>query len=303
MVDLSAIPATQRHEQARQAAVVEAERPFNLATGAPLRATLLRLSADQHVLVLTMHHIVTDGWSVAILLDELTVLYTAFLPGHPSPLSSLPLRSIDFAVWEQASVNGDTLADQLDYWRKQLADSPTVLELPADHPHPSQRSWRRPLSFTLPPELARELRSFTRAHGGTLFMTLLAGFQTLLARYCGTEDVAVGAPVAGRTRAELEGLIGFFVNTLVLRTDCSGDPSFREFFGRVRETALAAYAHQDVPFERLVQALRPERHSSRSPLFQVMFSVEREAEGGLALPGLTCERFPLPLRAAKLTSA
>jgi amino acid adenylation domain-containing protein len=274
-VDLSEMDAGQRREAVEFFASEESSRPFELSRAPLLRATLLRLGEREHVLLLTVHHIVFDGWSAGILSRELSVLYDAFCRGEPSPLPELPLRYSDYARWQREWLKGEVLEAQLAYWRKRLGDSPPVLDLPLDKPRPAQRS---PRAGRVPVVLAREpseaLEALAQREGCSLFMVLLAGYQALLARWSGQEDVVVGSPVAGRTRAEVEGLIGLFVNTLVLRTDVSGEPTFRELLGRVREVALGAYAHQDVPFEKLVEELRPERESRHSPLFQVLFVME-----------------------------
>ena len=222
-----------------------------------------------------MHHIVSDGWSMGVFIRELAALYQAFSAGQPSPLEELAVQYADYAVWQREWLSGEVLEEQLDYWQRELGDAPPVLQLPTDRPRPAVQSPRgsRHL-FELSAELTESLHELSRRQGATLFMTLLGAFQTLLSRYSGQEQVCVGTPIAGRNRSELEGLIGFFVNTLVLRGDLSGNPRFEEFLGRVRETTLGAYAHQDLPFEQLVDHLQPERDLSRTPLFQVMFAFQ-----------------------------
>ncbi|MFI2352997.1 amino acid adenylation domain-containing protein [Streptomyces sp. NPDC019443] len=250
--------------------------PFDLATGPLIRAVLIRLAADEHVLALSMHHVVFDEWSGRILRRELGALYEAFRASEPDPLPPLPAQYADFAVWQREWLADDVLDSQLDYWHGKL-DALPVLELPTDRPRPQTRSSEGGATgFTVPAETAKALRALSRASGATMFMTLLAAFDVVLGRYCGTDDVVVGTPVANRNRAETEDLIGFFVNTLVMRTDLSGDPSFVELLDRVRETALGAYAHQDLPFEQLVDALVTERDRSRTPLFQVFFNYAME---------------------------
>ncbi|MFJ6574310.1 amino acid adenylation domain-containing protein, partial [Streptomyces sp. NPDC091292] len=254
----------------------DAATPFDLTNGPLVRAALIRLALDEHVLALTMHHVVTDEWSERIFQRELAELYGAFLAGEPDPLPPLAVQYADFTVWQRQWLAGDVLDEQLSYWQDKLNNAPT-LALPMDRPRPAVRSSAgAQAAFTVPPAVADALRALSRQSGATMFMTLLAAFDVLLGRYAGSDDVVVGTPVANRNRAETEGLIGFFVNTLVLRTDLSGDPSFRELVGRVRETALGAYAHQDVPFEQLVDDLAVERDRSRSPLFQVFFSYDTE---------------------------
>ncbi len=212
---------------------------------------------------------------MGVLVREVAALYAAFAEGRPSPLPELPVQYADFAVWQRAWLHGEVLESEIAFWRRQLAGLPPLLELPTDRPRPAVQSFRgaaRPVR--LPAELTRQAQALGRREGATLFMVLLAGFQALLARYSGQDDLAVGTPVAGRNRVEIEGLIGFFVNTLVLRGDLTGEPTFRELLGRVRETALAAYAHQDVPFEKLVEELAPERSLAHTPLFQVMLVLQ-----------------------------
>ena len=258
----------------RQLAQEEARCSFDLSTGPLLRAILLRLQDDESVLLLTMHHIVSDGWSSGIFVRELSTLYTAFVNKQPTTLPALPIQYADFAVWQRQWLQGEVLERQVQYWREHLAAVPP-LELPTDHPRPAQQSFRGARqSLLLPTTLQEQLKTLSQREGVTLFMTLLAAFQVLLARYSGQSDLAIGTPIANRTRAEVEGLIGFFVNTLVLRANLSGNPPFVEVLKRMREVALGAYAHQDVPFEKIVEDLQPERDLSRSPLFQVMFVLQ-----------------------------
>ena len=239
-----------------------------------LRVKLLRLSDEEHVVLLTMHHIVSDGWSMGVL-KEVATLYEAYSQGAESPLPELPMQYADFAVWQRGWLQGEELERQLAYWREQLGGELPRLELPTDRERPAVPSYRgAQLGFRLSPEVSAGLKELSRREGVTLFMTLLAAFQTLLHRYSGQEDIVVGSPVAGRNYRETEGLIGFFVNTLALRTDLSGEPTFVELLQRVKEVCLGAYAHQDVPFEKLVEELQPERDLSRSPLFQVMFGLQ-----------------------------
>ncbi|HQA67127.1 MAG TPA: amino acid adenylation domain-containing protein [Aggregatilineales bacterium] len=276
VVSLAHLPEAEREKEARRLAEQEAQRPFSLAHGPLLRARLFRLAEDEHILMLVMHHIISDGWSSAVMVEELVRLYEAFGAGKPSPLPDLPIQYVDYAHWQRKWLKGDVLERQLDYWRKQLAGAPPLLELPTDRPRPATQTNHgsyRPVS--LPPALVRRVRELSRREGVTPFMTLLAAFQTLLSRYSGQDDISVGTPIAGRGRVEVEGLVGLFVNTLVMRTDLSGEPSFRDLLKRVREVALGAYAHQDVPFEMLVDELQPQRDMSRTPLFQVMFAMQR----------------------------
>ncbi|RMF36691.1 MAG: non-ribosomal peptide synthetase, partial [Chloroflexi bacterium] len=275
LVDLSGLPKAAREAEVQRLATEEAQRPFDLSRGPLLRVTLLRLGDEEHVALLTMHHIISDGWSMRVLVQELAALYDAFSHGRPSPLPDLPIQYADFALWQREWLQGEVLEEQLAYWKQQLSGSPPVLELPTDRPRPPVQSFRgahRP--FMLPRPLSQAIKALCRREGVTPFMLLLAAFQTLLHRYTGQDDISVGTPIANRNRAEIEGLIGYFANTLVLRTDLSGDPPFRELLKRVREVALGAYAHQDLPFEMLVDALQPERDLSHTPLFQVMFVLQ-----------------------------
>jgi hypothetical protein len=234
-----------------------------------LRTSLLKLGAEEHVLLLTMHHIVSDGWSAGVLVREMGTLYAAYAQGNESPLEELAIQYGDYARWQREWLQGEVLEEQLGYWREQLAGAPPVLELPTDRPRPAVQTFRGAHeNFKLPGELVEALRALGRREGATLFMTLLAAFQTLLHRYSGQPDMVVGTDVANRNSTEVEKLIGFFVNQVVLRTNVAGDPTFREVLRRVKEACLGAYAHQDVPFEKLVDALRPERSLSYTPLIQ-----------------------------------
>ncbi|HJX28948.1 MAG TPA: amino acid adenylation domain-containing protein, partial [Thermoanaerobaculia bacterium] len=287
LVDLSGLPEGWRETEAHALAGQEAGRPFDLARGPLLRGVLLRSGGEEHVLALTMHHIASDGWSMGILVREVTALYAAFSEGRPSPLPELPVQYADFAVWQRSWLHGEILENEISFWRRQLAGLPPLLDLPTDRPRPTVQSYRgtsRPVR--LPAALARQAEALARREGATLFMVLLAGFQTVLSRYSGKQDLAVGTPVAGRNRIEIEELIGFFVNTLVLRGDLTGQPTFRELLGRVRETSLAAHTHQDVPFERLVQELAPQRNLGHAPLFQVMFVLQNAPAENLEIRNL-----------------
>ncbi|MEO6195391.1 MAG: amino acid adenylation domain-containing protein [Thermoanaerobaculia bacterium] len=288
VIDLATLPAPQRAAEAERLAAEDALRPFDLARGPLLRATLLRLAEREHALLLAFHHIVTDGWSMGIFTRELTELYRAFAAGAPSPLRSLPFQYADFAVWQRRWLREDVLADQLRYWMQHLAGAPAVLELPADRPRPavqSHRGGRRWL--TLPRELSARLAADSRRLEVTPFMVLLATFGALLGRYSGEEDLVVGMPIANRGRHELEELIGFFANTLALRINAGGDPTFVALAHRVREAALGTYAHQDLPFERLVDELQPERNLGHAPIFQVMLTLQNAPPPVLELGDLT----------------
>ncbi|HKP83852.1 MAG TPA: amino acid adenylation domain-containing protein, partial [Pyrinomonadaceae bacterium] len=287
LIDLSSLDQAMAREAVKRLVQREALQPFELATGPLLRATLLRLGAEEHVLLFTMHHIVSDGWSMGLLVREVAALYKAYQGGEESPLEELAVQYADYAVWQREWLAGEVLEGQLEYWRRQLAGAPAVLELPTDRPRPRVQSYRGATSeFRLNTELTAGLKELSRRSGVTLFMTLLAGFEVLLWRLSGQEDICVGTAIANRTRRETEGVIGFFVNTLVLRVEMSGELSFRELLGRVREVCLGAYGHQEVPFERLVEELRPERSLSHSPLFQIAFGLDNAPREELELPGL-----------------
>ena len=277
-------------EVARLAAA-DAQRPFDLGQGPLLRVSLLKLGEQEHVLLLNVHHIVFDGWSWGVLALELSVLYAAYGRGEESPLGELAIQYGDFAVWQREWMQGEVLEGQLNYWKEKLGGSLPVLELPTDRVRPSVQTYRgSTISFDLSKSVTEGLQKLSREEGVTLYVTLLAAFDVLLMRYTGQEDVVVGTPIANRNRAEVEGLIGFFVNTLVMRSDLSGNPGFRQLLGRVQETALDAYAHQDLPFEKLVEELKPERNLSRSPIIQVMFSLLNAPQQPLELSGVEVRR-------------
>lgn len=275
VTDLRDLPKAEREDEALRLAQEEAQKPFDLSRGPLLRARLLRLSKEEHIILLTMHHVVGDNWSTQVLVQEVAALYDAFSSDRPSPLPELAIQYADFAYWQRNWLQGEILEAQLSYWKEQLARLPPLLELPTDRPRPPVQSYQGDYqTFRLPADLSRAIKNLCQQEGATLFMVLLAALQTLLYRYSGQDDISVGSPIANRNRREIEDLIGFFVNTLVLRADFSGNPSFRDLLERVRETALGAYAHQDLPFEMIVDALQPERNLSHSPLFQVMFALQ-----------------------------
>lgn len=287
--DLAGVPAEAREATARRHVAGACGEPFDLERGPLFRAQLLRLAPDEHWLLLNLHHIVTDYWSTAVLSRELAALYGAFRRGEESPLAPLPVQYADFALWQRESLKGAVLQRQLDFWRSALADVPT-LELPSDRPRPAVASARgASVQFTVDETLTAGLKALGSRESVTLFMILLAAFQVLLHRWSGQDDIAVGVPLAGRNRAELEGLIGFFVNMLVLRGDLSGDPPFVGHLARVRQRCLDAYAHQDLPFEKLVEQLAPSRDLSRNPLFQVSFALQNTVPPDWRLAGLDVE--------------
>jgi amino acid adenylation domain-containing protein len=286
ITDLTSLPTEEREKELNRIAGEEAETGFDLSRGPLLKVKVLKLEEDDHLLLYTMHHIVSDGWSMGILIREVETLYQAYLAGEESPLPDLEIQYADFAVWQRAYLAGEVLEREVGYWREQLKDV-AVLELHADLPRPAAPSHRGGLErIELDHPLSEGLRRLSRREGATIFMTLMAAFKALLMRYSRQEDVSVGTVIANRTRKEIEGLIGFFVNTLVMRTDLSGNPSFAELLKREREVALGAYAHQELPFEKLVEELNPQRDLSRSPLFQVMMLLEHAGRETLELPGV-----------------
>ncbi|MCP4261667.1 MAG: amino acid adenylation domain-containing protein [Planctomycetes bacterium] len=286
--DLQDMAAEAQHNEIRRLALEEGQRPFDLAKDPLLRVTLIRLAKKSHVLLFTMHHIVSDGWSMGLFIRELTTIYEALSNGRACPLSPLTIQYADYAHWQQRCLTKETIDGLLDYWLQQLADAPEVLDIPGDRARPTVQTFRGKIEyFQLNAESVNGLRLLSRRTGTTLFMTLLAAFAALLYRYSGSNDIVIGSPIANRNRCEIEPLIGFFVNTLILRIDLSEDPTFTELLSRVREVSLNAYAHQDLPFEHLVEAVQPERSLSHSPLFQVMFVLQNAHTEKLELPGLS----------------
>ncbi|MEG5163470.1 amino acid adenylation domain-containing protein [Microcoleus sp. AT3-A2] len=287
VVDLRNLPKESRQTEANRLTAEEAQRSFNLSNDLLLRVTLLQLDDAEYLLMLNMHHIVSDGWSIGVLIQELGALYTAFAREKPSPLPALSIQYADFAKWQREWLQGEVLETQLAYWRQQL-NGISMLNLPADRPRPAIQSYRGKRQFLqLPKQLSEALETLSQREGVTLFMTMLAAFKTLLYHYAQQEDIVVGSPIANRNRSEIEALIGFFVNSLVLRTDLSGNPTFRELLNRVKEVALGAYAHQDLPFEKLVEELHPDRALNQNPLFQVAFALQNAPGNQLELPELT----------------
>ncbi len=298
--DLSHLPPDCRETKAFELAHTQTQKPFDLARGPLIRPTLVRLADDDHLLLPTMHHAVSDAWSLAIFTRELAELYEAFADGRPSPLAELPIQYADFADWQRRWLQGDVLETQLAYWRERLAHLPHALELPTDKPRPAvQRYHGDQFPFTVPRELLASLERFSLSEGVTLYMLLLAAYQALLARYSGKDDIVVGSPVAARNRPEIENLIGFFVNILVLRADLSNGPTFREFLRQVRETCLGAFAHQDVPFEKLVDELKPDRDLSRTPLFQAAFILQNAPPPTLRFKNVTISQVDVDQGTAK----
>ena len=306
VVDLQALPETERDAEVLRLAAKETQLPFDLARGPLLQLTLLKLGLSEHILLLTMHHIVSDAWSNGVFIRELAALYEAFCTGQSSPLPELSIQYADVAHWQRQWLQGDVLETLLSYWQQQLAGAPPKLELKkiaenSSFPTPSQTSTAQ--SFQLSAHLSEQLKALSRQEGVTLFMTLLAAFQTLLYRYTQQDDIVVGTDIANRNRAELEPLIGFFINLLVLRTDLSGNPSFRALLGRVREVALGAYAHQDLPFAKLVEVLQPDRRASTTPLFQVLFVLQNTPMPALELSDITISVLDIKTGKAKFDLA
>ncbi|HSS50433.1 MAG TPA: condensation domain-containing protein, partial [Thermoanaerobaculia bacterium] len=300
VIDLGGLPAPPREMELQRRLQEEAQRAFDLARGPLLRACVLRIGPQQHIAAVTMHHIVSDGWSLGVLVREVAELYRAFSQGEGSPLAELPIQYADFAYWHRQWLQSDLLERQLAYWRYQLAGVPGLLDLPTDRPRPAVQGFRgRRLPVVIPGVLLRDLEQLGRRRGVTLFMTLLGSLAVLLHRYTHSEDLTVGSPVANRVRPEIEGLIGFFVNALVLRVDLSGEPSFHDLLSRVREMTLEAQAHQDLPFERLIQELQPSRSLGHTPLFQAVLTLQNAPVSRLEAPDLKIEPLELDTGTAK----
>jgi len=287
-IDLSSMSDHDRETEAHRVAMAEFSKPFDLAQGPLIRMLLIRLAEHHHIVLLTLHHIVSDGWSIGIFVREFAALYEQFSTGSTSQLPELPIQYADFAYWQRQWLEGEILEKQLSYWKRQLADAPATLDLPTDFPRPAVQTFNGSTKFSiLPRKIYDRLEVLSQEQGATVFMTLVAAFQIMLYRYSGQLDVCVGTPIANREREELESLIGFFVNTLVLRTQLDSEASFSDILSRVRESAIGAYDNQDVPFERVVEALKPQRDLSRSPLFQVWFALQNAPMGSLKIPGVT----------------
>ncbi|HXA86027.1 MAG TPA: condensation domain-containing protein, partial [Candidatus Dormibacteraeota bacterium] len=288
LVDLRQLPEEERYPRARQLARAESQHPFDLEQDWPVRFALVRLGNADHVLLLTMHHIVSDGWSIGVLMQEFAALYTAYHHGLPSPLSELSIQYADYARWQRELLELGKLGEEIQYWTERLKGVVSPLPLPTDRPRPAQQSFRGAhASAALDSLLSNALSALARRENVTIFMLLLAAFKVLLARYSGQNDIVIGTPLAGRTSVETEKLIGLFVNTLVVRTDLGGNPTFIEVLSRTREASLGAFAHQTIPFEKLVEVLQPERDTAYSPLFQVMFVLQNAAAAKPPeLPGL-----------------
>ncbi|PYV78552.1 MAG: non-ribosomal peptide synthetase, partial [Acidobacteria bacterium] len=280
-----------REDEIKRFAREQALQPFDLSKGPLLRVSLLQLAEDEHVLVIILHHIVGDGWSGTLLAREMAVIYEAFTNDRPSPLPELAVQYSDFAIWQRQWIQGEVLDAKIAYWKKQLAGAPPVLELPTDRPRPAVEAHHAAIvTYTISQKLLDRLHELSQAEDATLFMTLLSAFQLLLSRYSGQEDIVVGSTVAGRNYSETESLIGFFINTLAMRTDLSGEPTFRELLARVRQTALDGYAHQEIPFEKVVEELQPERSLSYNPIFQVLFGLQNVPRASFEASRLKVQR-------------
>jgi acyl carrier protein len=291
-IDLSRYPEREREAEAHRIAAEDSKQTFDLAQGPLLRATLIKLGEEDHVFVITLHHIVFDNWSTGILIRELCAFYESFSSNVPVDLPELPIQYADFAAWQRAHLQGELLERQLSYWRERLSGPLPVLKLPTDYARPLNPSFRSlNQSVLLSDELSSSLRSLANQEGVTLFITMLAAFYCLLYRYTGQQDLVLGSPIINRSRPEAEGLIGFFVNHLVLRVDLSGNPSFRQLLDRVRTITLGAYTHQDAPFENLVEEIQPERNFSHMPLFNVLFVLQNAPSAELEIPGLKLSGF------------
>ena len=287
-------------EEIQQRLIEEVERPFDLARDLMLRAALFRLGENEHVLLLSMHHIASDAWSWSIFLRELSGLYRAAVAGEETSLPSLPIQYADYSNWEHEQFQAGKLEQELAYWRRQLQGAPVLLELPADHSRPATQSFRGACcTISSSRALHEQLRAIARREGVTLYLLLLTAFKAVINRYTGREDIVIGTPIAGRNETETESLIGFFVKTLALRTDLSGAPTVRELLQRVKQVVLDAHAHQDLPFEKIVEELRPVRSPGFPPLVQVMFAFQNTPARELELPGITASAIELPGRTAK----
>ncbi|MDB9414004.1 condensation domain-containing protein, partial [Microcystis aeruginosa] len=299
--ELAMVDLTGKETEAEKLAYRESQTPFDLTQSPLLRVTLLRLQPEKHILLINMHHIISDGWSIGVFIRELSHLYGAFVAGKEPTLPTLPIQYADFAVWQRQWLQGKVLAAQLEYWKRQLADAPPLLELPTDLPRPAFQTFQGKIErFQLDSQLTQQLKALSQQSGCTLFMTLLAAFGVLLSRYSGQTDIVIGSAIANRNRREIEGLIGFFVNTLALRLDLSEKPSFAAFLKQVQAVTQDAYEHQDLPFEMLVEELQLERKLDRNPLVQVAFILQNAANETWNFPGLTIEEMSWELESARL---
>ena len=299
-IDLQALSPSEKEARVQRESAEKARHPFDLENGPLSRGLLMRLAENEHILLLTMHHIISDGWSMGLLFKELSSLYEAHSKGYPPVLAELPVQYADFSKWQRRRLEGEVLDRQLDYWKKKMAGAPALLELPTDQPRPPLQTFKgRAQTLVLAKPESDALRNFSQSEGATLFMTLLAAFQILLHRWSGQDDLVVGAPIAGRTHPDVENLMGLFLNTLPFRGIFSGNPTFRQWLAQVRETALEVYGSQDVPFETIVEKLQPDRNLSYTPLFQVMLNLFHFSETKLKMPGLKIEHITMPVGSSK----
>jgi len=294
IVSVTHLPLAMREQEAQRLLDEAVQQPFNLLQGPLMRPLLVQLAPQEHLLLLSLHHILSDGWSTAIIIRELTTLYTAFRAGQPSPLPESPIQYADYAVWQRERLKDDDLVQHLSYWKQQLANSPALLELPGDWPRPARQSYQGgEVPFAFPRTLLEQLKRLGLREGASLFMVLVAAYKVLLCRYSQQEDLLIGTPIANRTHPEVENLVGLFANTLVLRTNLAGNPTFREALKRVRTMLLEAYDHQEIPFEQIVEAIHPERSLSHNPLFQVLFILQNGLRGKMGLTDI--DLIPIPV--------
>src|SRR5437660_1276579 len=300
IVDLRNLSDDKQEQTVHQLLSAQMHQPFDLSCGPLLRTMLLRLKEQEHVFSLTIHHIISDAWSMGVLFNELSSLYTAFVEHKRSPLPELTLQYADYTIWQRERLQGAYQRELLDYWQKQLSGAPELLEMPLDRPRPAAQTFQGAVQrFVVPSSLADSLRALSRSAEVTLFMTLLAAFQVLLARYSGQQDIVVGTAIANRPQSELERLIGLFVNVLALRLDVSGQPTFLEVLSRVRQVVLGAFAHEDLPFEKVVEAVAPRRNMTYSPVFQALFTLHNTPGSSFVLPGITTSFIPTDQKTAQ----
>ncbi len=300
LIDLSGLPEDKKQAEVTRLSNTEAQKPFNLSDGPLIRLTLLKTAAEEHVLLLTMHHIISDGWSVGVFIREVGLFYNAEISGQQASMPPLPIQYPDYAVWQKKRLSGEIFEKQMAYWREMLGDNPPALELPTDRPHSAVKSQRgKHLKFTVGQDVLKSLKNISARHGATLFMTMLAAFKTMLYRYSGQDDICVGTPIANRDKIETRGLIGFFINTLAIRSDLSGSPTFNELLERVKSVTLGALSHQDIPFEKLVEELQPERDMTHTPFFQTLFTFQNIPKQAIEIPNLTLEQVEQDIGAVK----
>src|ERR1700716_3641921 len=304
ILNLSDLPEGEREREALRIASEEGKKPFDLTRGPLLRTALLQLSRDQYILVLAMHHVITDGWSISILFRELAHCYEAYTSGREPDLPELPVHYAEYAQWQREYITGDVLSKQVKYWKEKLAGAPTILDLPTDHPRPKGHNWQGATEeLVFDNQVLTALKEFAHTEGATLFMVSMAAFQALLWRYTSQDSILIGTPTAARSQIEIENLVGFFVNTLVFRADFTPDMTFRDLVRQVRACALEAYAHQDVPFEKLVEELLPQRSMNTSPLFQVMFTFQNIPKQVFEISGLKMKELEFETGIAKFDLA